>query len=186
MTRIFFFLYVYDDCVYDELFVLNDYKINIIFITRPYRHKPRKLLPPLWPKNQRSTKTTPGRGATPIPFSFIPPYSLWMEPPPYGYLFSPYTRVLPEPTGPQSSQPAASPHPSQNVKIRHIVLTLDCLSYLFDCFIVLITPTVLTMTTSLQNLKPADSAKPLTGRILVMLAASPCFGVAFLFLEEIC
>ena len=122
----------------------------------------------------------------PCLFQWSPPYSLWMESPPYGYLFIPYTRVLPESTRPQSSQPAASPRPSQNVKIRHTVLTLDCLSYLFDCFIVLITPTALTMTTSLQDLKPADSAKPLTGRILVMLAASPCFGVAFLFLEEIC
>ena len=58
-------------------------------------------------------------------FHSFPPYSLWMEPPPYGYLLSPFSWVLPESARPQSSQPPASPHLSLNIKIMYIVLTFS-------------------------------------------------------------
>ena len=49
--------------------------------------------------------------------SFIPstPHSLWMEPPPHLYFFSPFPWVLPESTRPQSPQPAAGPPLSMNI-----------------------------------------------------------------------
>ena len=52
---------------------------------RPCRHKPSKLPPSLWPQDQRSTKTAPGTDQTAhsLPL-LLPPYSLWMEPPPHG------------------------------------------------------------------------------------------------------
>ena len=177
----------------------------------PCRCKPSKVLPPLWPQDQRSTKTAPGTGTTPRPLQLLTWYSLynttqynttllpqynttllkecqytawgmfcdakdthshtftpiikhlitttakkhpgeksfteknlktpmasscayhikpWMEPPPHGCFFSPFTQVLPESTRPQSSQCAASPHPSMNTKTVCIVLTLDWLFYL--------------------------------------------------------
>ena len=177
----------------------------------PCRCKPSKVLPPLWPQDQRSTKTAPGTGTTPRPLQLLTLYSLynttqynttllpqynttllkecqytawgmfcdakdthshtftpiikhlitttakkhpgeksfteknmknpmasscayhikpWMEPPPHGCFFSPFTQVLPESSRPQSSQCAASPHPSMNTKTVCIVLTLDWLFYL--------------------------------------------------------
>ena len=44
------------------------------------------------------------------------PHSLRMEPPPYIYFFSPFTRVLPESTRLQPPQPAAGLHLSMNTK----------------------------------------------------------------------
>ena len=67
--------------------------------------------------------------------SFFPRTSLWMQPPPYGYFFRPFSRVLLKSIGPQSSQPAASPQLSMNVKIKCIGYTLDQLSYLLYCFV---------------------------------------------------
>ena len=61
---------------------------------------------------------------TPCPLSFLLPlHSLRMEPPPYIYFFSPFTRVLPESTMLQPPQPAAGPHLSMNIKIMYIALT---------------------------------------------------------------
>ena len=51
------------------------------------------------------------------------PCNLRMEPPPYLYFFSPLTRVLPESTRPQFTQPARGSHLSMNIKITYIILT---------------------------------------------------------------
>ena len=67
--------------------------------------------------------------------SFFPRTSLWMQPPPCGYSFSPFTRVLLKSIRPQSSQPAASLQLSMNAMIKCIVRTLDQLSYLLYCFV---------------------------------------------------
>ena len=52
-----------------------------------------------------------------------------MEPPLYLYFFSPFTRVLPKSTRPQSPQPAAGPHLSMNIKI---ILTSAPVLYCFN------------------------------------------------------
>ena len=75
---------------------------------------------------QEITTIVPGTDLTPCPLSFLlPPHSLRMEPPPYIYVFSPFTRVLPESARLQPPQPAAGPHLSTNIKSMHIVLTIS-------------------------------------------------------------
>jgi len=51
-----------------------------------------------------------------------------MEPPPQGYLFSPFIQVRPESARTQALQPATSPPFSMNTKIMYTVLWLDRLS----------------------------------------------------------
>ena len=77
--------------------------------------------------------TVPETDPTPCPLSFLlPPHSLWMEPPPYLYFFSPFTWVLPESTRLQPPQPTAGSHLSMYTKIMYIVLTI--LAPVFYCF----------------------------------------------------
>ena len=81
----------------------------------------------------RGSQRLPGTNPTPRPLSFLlPPHSLRMEPPPYIYFFSPFTRVLPESTRLQTPQPVAGPHLSMNIKVMYLVLRTS--APVFYCF----------------------------------------------------
>ena len=60
-----------------------------------------------------------------------------MEPPPYGYFFSPFTQVLPQSARLQSPQPTANSHLNISIISTIEVLTLDHLSFkvFFNCLI---------------------------------------------------
>ena len=67
---------------------------------------PRLFFSPFSRVLPQSTRPQSVQGTDPTPCPLpllLSPYSLWMEPPSYGYLFSPFSRVLPQSTRPQSS-----------------------------------------------------------------------------------
>ena len=59
-------------------------------------------------------------------------HSLWMEPPPHSYLFSPFTPVLPQSARPQSSEPSSSPYLSMNIKSSCRLAVLFLVYYCFN------------------------------------------------------